>query len=120
MASTSVTGRTSSARSKWRLSGSGGLSQKLVDLHPGEERSLPGDDDERAVRLGQGQPMLEVRRRAQRPVLVVELRPLHQGARVDHDRVHLRRGEDRLVARDQIVHVRQVGLARSLVEVHGR
>ena len=43
--------------------------------------------DERAVGLRERQPVLEVRARAQRPVLVVEAAPLERRARLDDDGV---------------------------------
>ena len=73
-----------------------------------QDRLASRAHDEAAPGLGEGQPVLEVRAGAQRPVLVVELAPQSRLARLDDDGVPPLRVEHPAKAELEVGHVREI------------
>jgi hypothetical protein len=80
-----------------------------------EGRLAPSPHDERAVGLGEGQPVLEVGARAEGPVLVVEAALLRGGPGLDDDGVPALLGEQAREAPLEVGDVVQI----EAIEAHG-
>ena len=88
-----------------------GRRQLLPEAHahvPDQRRAAPWADDEQAVRLGEGDPVLPVRHRPKRPELIVERAPLDRRPRVDRHGVPPGLLEDSRKPGGQAAHVGSV------------